>query len=35
MAIIKDHNYKITIVGSGYLGMSLVVLLAQYNDVAT
>ena len=24
---------KITIVGSGYVGMSLSVLLAQYNDV--
>jgi len=24
---------KITVVGSGYVGMSLAVLLAQYNDV--
>lgn len=26
-------KYKITVVGSGYVGMSLAVLLAQYNDV--
>jgi UDPglucose 6-dehydrogenase len=32
-AIIKDQKYKITVVGSGYVGMSLAVLLAQYNDV--
>lgn len=33
-AIIKDQNYKITVVGSGYVGMSLAVLLAQHNDVS-
>jgi UDPglucose 6-dehydrogenase len=32
-AIIKDQKYKITVVGAGYVGMSLAVLLAQYNDV--
>jgi len=32
-AIIKDQRYKITVVGSGYVGMSLAVLLAQNNDV--
>lgn len=31
--MIKDKNYNITIVGSGYVGMSLAVLLAQHNDV--
>lgn len=29
----KDQKYKITVVGSGYVGMSLAVLLAQHNDV--
>lgn len=29
----KIDNYNITVVGSGYVGMSLSVLLAQYNDV--
>jgi UDPglucose 6-dehydrogenase len=28
-----DNKKKITVVGSGYVGMSLAVLLAQYNDV--
>jgi predicted NAD/FAD-binding protein len=29
-----SKNKKITIVGSGYVGMSLAVLLAQKNDVS-
>ena len=33
MTSIKEKNYKITVVGSGYVGMSLAVLLAQYFDV--
>jgi UDPglucose 6-dehydrogenase len=33
MAIVKVQKYKITVVGSGYVGMSLAVLLSQYNDV--
>ena len=28
-----SENVKVTVVGSGYVGMSLAVLLAQYNDV--
>ena len=28
-----DERLKITVVGSGYVGMSLSVLLAQHNDV--
>ena len=28
-----DKNFKITVVGCGYVGMSLAVLLAQHNDV--
>ena len=30
---IKKDRYKITVVGSGYVGMSLSVLLSQKNDV--
>ena len=33
MTSIKEKNYKITVVGSGYVGTSLAVLLAQYFDV--
>ena len=29
----KSHKRKITVVGSGYVGMSLAVLLSQHNDV--
>jgi UDPglucose 6-dehydrogenase len=32
-AVIQDQKYKITVVGSGYVGMSLAVLLAQHNEV--
>ena len=32
-AVIQDQKYKITVVGSGYVGMSLAVLLAQYDEV--
>tara|TARA_B100000787_G_scaffold57878_1_gene42165 strand:+ start:499 stop:1698 length:1200 start_codon:yes stop_codon:yes gene_type:complete len=31
--VTKTKQYKITVVGSGYVGMSLGVLLAQHNDV--
>jgi len=31
--IVKNKKYKVTIVGSGYVGMSLAVLLAQQNNV--
>ena len=31
--IIKNKSYRITVVGSGYVGMSLAVLLAQQNNV--
>ncbi len=27
------QRYKITVVGTGYVGMSMAVLLAQHNDV--
>lgn len=33
MSMSKKQNYKIVVVGSGYVGMSLSVLLAQDNDV--
>jgi UDPglucose 6-dehydrogenase len=33
MGFIKYRRYKVTVVGSGYVGMSLAVLLAQHNDV--
>ena len=33
MSMSKKQNYKIVVVGSGYVGMSLSVLLAQNNDV--
>ena len=29
------RNSRVTIVGSGYVGMSLAVLLAQHNEVTT
>lgn len=29
----KDNRYKISVVGCGYVGLSLAVLLSQYNDV--
>ena len=32
-AVIQDQKYRITLVGSGYVGMSLAVLLAQYDEV--
>ena len=31
--MILEKKIKITVVGSGYVGMSLSVLLAQFNDV--
>ena len=33
MSLIKKKKYKITVVGSGYVGMSLAVLLSQYDEV--
>jgi UDP-glucose 6-dehydrogenase len=32
-AIIKDQQFKIAVVGSGYVGTSLAVLLAQHDEV--
>lgn len=33
MAVIKEHIIKIAVVGTGYVGLSLAVLLAQHNQV--
>ena len=32
-AVIRDQQFKVTVVGSGYVDMSLAVLLAQYDAV--
>ena len=28
-----EHSYKIAVAGTGYVGLSLAVLLSQYNEV--
>lgn len=33
-ALIKDQNYKVTVVGSGCLGLLLSALLAHYNNTS-
>ena len=33
MVVIKEHVIKIAVAGTGYVGLSLAVLLAQHNQV--